>query len=377
MVGPVPEVIVSPRWPYVMLTVAAALMVITVAMVLALGRHFDWTFFAMMLPVEAGLVVWLALLLTKIAHPPALRIDATGLTLRKGLRERTWQWCQIDTFYSQALQRGATVGFRWKAASGNLQGTWLNYPFPGDTAAVLDRLTTALAAARQAGAKLPDFAGVPQQPHAMARWKRRTNIPLAILVIAFAVFVVDLNTARTVLLTPVSPLLLSGLEMLGGGLGLLITVGMIGFQRANKERPTPTSVQVSAALIGSVAFVFSGAAIGGYAAWRLGDLTAFAGIQSPLASKNYRIVNFGRFKQGFYAEVEPFPAAGRTRLPVSYDDFARLVAADRPYQASVYCYPVLVQVAGRAVRMIKPSSVGQHERLIASCPSKTDDHWGS
>ncbi|WP_267396524.1 MULTISPECIES: hypothetical protein [unclassified Sphingomonas] len=352
-------------------------MVVTVAMVLTLGRHFDWTFFACMLPLEAGLVVWMVSLLPKVAHPPALRIDATGLTLRKGLKERTWQWCQIDAFYSQALQRGAMVGFRWKADFGNPQGTWLNYPFPGDTAAILDRLTTALAAARQAGAHSPDFSAVPQPPHAMARWKRRTNIPLAILGIVFAAFVVDLNTAGTALLTPVSPLLLSGLEMLGAGLGMLITVGMIGFQRANKDRPTPTSVLVSTTLVGGAAFVFPGAALGGYAAWRLGDITTFAGKQAPLVSKNYRIVNFGRFKQGFYAEVEPFPTAGRTRLPVSGGDFARLIAADHPYEASVYCYPVMVQVAGRAVRMVKPSFVGQQERLIASCPLKTDDHWAS
>jgi hypothetical protein len=356
-----------------MLAAAAGLMNITVAMVLALGRHFDWTFFAMMLPLEAGLVVWLVSLLPKIAHPPALRIDATGLTLRKGLREHTWQWCQIDAFYSQPLQRGATVGFRWKADFGNLQGTWLNYPFPGDTAAILDRLTTALAAARQAGAKLPDFSAMPQQPHAMARWKRRTNIPLAILGIVFAAFVVDLNTARTALLTPVSPFLLSGLEILGAGLGILITVGMIGFQRANKDRPIPNSVLVSTALIGGAAFIVPGTALGGYAAWRLGDITTFAGNRAPIVFKNYRIVNFGRFKQGFYAEVEPFPTAGRTRLPVSGGDFARLIAANRPYEASVYCYPVMVQVAGQAVRMVKPSLVGQQERLIASCPAKTDD----
>ena len=110
MVGPVPEDIVSPRWPYVMLAAAAGLMVVAVAMMLVVGRHFDWTFFAMMLPLEAGLVVWLVSLLPKVARPPALRIDATGLTLRKGLKERAWRWCQIDTFYLQALQRGATVG---------------------------------------------------------------------------------------------------------------------------------------------------------------------------------------------------------------------------------------------------------------------------
>lgn len=378
MAGPTPEYIESPRWPYVMLTAAAALMVSAVAMMLVVGRHFDWTFFAVILPLEAGLVAWLVSLVPKVARPPTIRIDETGLTLRKGLKERTWRWCQIDTFYLQALQRGSsTVGFRWKADSGIIRGTWLNYPFPDETAAILDRLTNALSTARQAGAEMPDLPVVPRTPQAMMRWKQCMYIPFAILCIAFAAYVVDLNTARTVLLTPVSPLLLSGLEILGGSLGVLVIVGMVGHQRANRDKPSPTSALVMGSLIGGAAFVFLGAALGGYAAWRLGDVMAFAGGQAPLSLKHYRIVSFGHSKQGLYAQVEPFPEAGRSELPVSADDFARLIAADRRYEASVYCYPVMAQVAGPAVRMVKPFLVGQHERRIAPCPSPTDDHWAS
>lgn len=374
-----PEYIVSPRWPYAMLTGAAGLMVATVAMILMTAPRWDWTFFAVFIPIEAGLIAWLVTLAPKTLRPPAIRIDDVGVTLRKGLKGRTWQWHQIDTFYSRRLPRGGSmVGFRWQATFGApWQGTWLNYPFLGGTATALERLTKALAAARRSGVRTPAAPTVIRDPQVAVRWRRRLNITFVILIIGFIAFVIDLNTARTELVTPVSPVLLHGLELLGGALGLSLTVSMIGIARTNTATPSPTSALVTGGLLLGAAFVFSGAALGGYAAWRAGDLMPFAGGDAVAVPKHYRIVYFGRAKQDFYAEIEPYRAAGYTRLPVSRDDYARLIAADRPYEVSVYCYPVVTQSAAEAVRIFKPSPVRQHEQRIAPCSATTDDRWRS
>jgi hypothetical protein len=123
------------------------------------------------------------------------------------------------------------------------------------------------------------------------------------------------------------------------------------------------------------AFVAFGAMLGAHAAWRIADIAAFANDGSQPVRHYFRIVDFRESKRRFYAEIEPYRDAGRTELPVSSEDYARIQAADEPHSASIYCYPVYAQTAGAVVRIFKPRVANDLQQNIVPCPARTDDHW--
>ena len=190
--------------------------------------------------------------------------------------------------------------------------------------------------------------------------------------LAFAGWIYDINTATTALVTSVPPTILRAVQIVGVSMMAGPTVLLVLLVRMQRARPTPTSALVLAgAIFGATAFAF-GMVIADDAAKRIAEAIAFSDSAAPLSPNYFRITNFGRNKGGPYAVIEPYPPAD-SRLPVSNGEYERLRVADRPDEASVYCYPVMAQENDGAVRIRTPGRGGGRAPLIVPCPSRTDD----
>jgi hypothetical protein len=155
MPAELPRRIVSYRWPYLAMAAAVGLasMAVTMLIVLVLQHRWDWTVVAMFGPVDVGLVALLIRCSGNFRMPPTLLIDAEGLTLRTGRRERFWEWRQIDKFREVRSRIGSYASFAWRPKPDAwTRTTFLYHPFPGQTAALVQYLNGALELSHKASA---------------------------------------------------------------------------------------------------------------------------------------------------------------------------------------------------------------------------------
>lgn len=197
---------------------------------------------------------------------------------------------------------------------------------------------------------------------------RRINILLLVLMAPFPLAIIDLNTTRTVLITPISPAVPYTGIAIGVLTGLAIGGCFMALGRMAKVRPGWGRSIATFVFFGLI-FASVNAMIGGHSAWRLADLSAF-GWRTPVGTpKAYPIDSFGQAGSGTakYASIDPFNA-GETRIDITEADFRTLSQHTPRGHYPPYCLWVLQEQSGSAVRVLTGSALRAHPSALASCP---------
>lgn len=159
----------------------------------------------------------------------------------------------------------------------------------------------------------------------------------------------------TTLITPVSPILRIICLVIGCAVSLTLASLMavlVWFQ------PGPKGHGIGRTLATFLMFALIltpfYALISGRIAWRITEITTFAGVTAPMVPVLYREQGYrqsSRSAGSYYVEIDPFHTGNTTDVPIPGIDYRRLVSADRQDLAHGFCAKVLEQRAGNAVRI--------------------------
>jgi hypothetical protein len=209
----------------------------------------------------------------------------------------------------------------------------------------------------------------PDEAGRLARRTHQANRLAIVTVVVFIGWVIALKASGTILLTPIDPGFLLGMQIAGAAFGAVMPIGLLRLVNARKGAPVPVGATILLGAMVGIPCVGIFAAVGGWSAWYISNVAAFHGSAAPFEPEYFRIQSFysGR---GHDADIDPYGIGERTSISISDDDYRRLVQAYRPYSVSTLCYPALVQREGGAIRMRTPGRPHRFGGVLVPCPAR-------
>jgi hypothetical protein len=197
---------------------------------------------------------------------------------------------------------------------------------------------------------------------------RRINIAMLALMAPLPLAAIDINTTRTVLITPISPAVRDMGIAIGVLSGLAIGACFMVLTRMSPRRPG-WGRSIGTFAFFSLIFAPLNGAIGGHFAWRLADLYAFDWRAPVGTPKPYDVDSFEKAGRGTakYASIDPFNA-GETQVEITDADYQTLLKKTPRGHYPPFCLWVLQEQSGSAIRILTGSALRAHPSALASCP---------
>jgi hypothetical protein len=196
---------------------------------------------------------------------------------------------------------------------------------------------------------------------------RRSGL-LWIAALSFAWWLLDINLAATILVTPIPESLTWLGAGIGGVAGLWIGHGLAMVElrmSATYDRAASRRVMVSAFC--AIGLIF-GAVIANQAVWRIVNMTSFWNSPSPITVADFPIRSVSIARGGQAVSIGS--AGEQDSLPISRRDLQLIGGAGRLRRPWTHCMTLRRQVQGNAVRVWRPSRPRRSSKAVTVklCP---------
>lgn len=208
-------------------------------------------------------------------------------------------------------------------------------------------------------------------PPYSSRMRRRSALLISGL--AFVWWVIDLNVASTILVTPVSSEVWWLETILGAVVGLrigyLIADGEPLTPLANGRMPNRKTLMVLLCVVG----LGFGAMAGNRAMWCITNAVCFWGSSAPISVDAFPIRDVSIPRGGPVVSIGSEGEADS--LPISKNDLQLLGGPRRLHRPWIYCLNLQRQVQGNAVRVWRPRRLLSSSKKLTVTRCPTDVRW--
>lgn len=197
----------------------------------------------------------------------------------------------------------------------------------------------------------------------------RFRIALGTIVLAFAWWIVDLNAASTLLVTPVNSTLHWSVWLTGAAIGAWACLTVFNHLISRKLTAPDKRVR-NTIWVGSAVGLLFGGLIAEQAMWRAANIFQFWNSKTPIVTTAFPIRSVRH--RGSGSQVSIGSNGQRDILPISRRDSEMMKGWDVTHPPWQFCLRLRRQAEGQAVRIWRPSRprLGFSGTTIIPCPAQ-------